>query len=490
MDIAFACPKCHANVITNTHDKYECVFCHTPLLPENQVEKLDGGFYFPEYSALRDYYSYECPQCKTIMFSETDLSSARSTCIVCGKERVPKVDNKQHPFPKAQQIVPFYVDANEAKEAFEKSMKEKFFLSGKYTKLAEMMVKTYLPVYIFDYEAFTSAIVTKNLAEKVPTTYKNDNQKRVENTAIMRPMSSTDGYYVDRNVGGQFRFNDIPIPASDYISNDSFDDIGPYSFSMSKDFDSVDKNNAIFVMPNRSGQEIMDDLIAHIKLWVRGIWVSEEEKESAVVSYVDQSKYEESLGILTYFPYWQIKTTVKGKPFHWLMNAVNGRIASSRPIYRPSECRAYLDIPNSSALIDIAMNENAVDKVLIRMERNVRVAPAKVVVNQKNVEEAYHGVDSDKFALERQVNIPSAPVPLPEKHSEIYLSIDQARSQQLGRGSGFFPATDRSLGSNIPKAPAKSAMDVALEIGLEDIPEFDSEGPSPFKKTTSDASSE
>ena len=138
-----------------------------------------------------------------------------------------------------------------------------------------------------------------------------------------------------------------------------------------------------------------------------------------------------------------------------------------------------IDTVASSLSAEMTLNEMSADKSLLHLERSVRKG---TVVNVPTVE-AYQPEAEEQVAKSRMEPLPSKPVPLPTKHSPLYIMKEQARAMSLGKGQRL-PETpiDRHVGNEELYDSPEEASAIAVERGLSDLPEYDPSGPNPFRK--------
>ena len=121
------------------------------------------------------------------------------------------------------------------------------------------------------------------------------------------------------------------------------------------------------------------------------------------------------------------------------------------------------------------------DKELLQLEKTMR--RERKVVSVPTISEAYQADVEEAVSKSRQNPIPSAPVPLPTEHSPLFLMREEARNRSLGRGRALpQKPIDRKVGNEEQFEREEIPSSYAVEMGLADMPEYDPDGPNPFKK--------
>ena len=149
---------------------------------------------------------------------------------------------------------------------------------------------------------------------------------------------------------------------------------------------------------------------------------------------------------------------------------------------KPVNYRTFMiDTVASSITAEMTLNEMSADKSLLHLEKTRRNSQASLEVP---IVRAYQE-EAEKAVKESQkASIPSAPVPLPTKHSPLYLMKEEAMTRSLGRGQRLpEKPLDRRVGNEEEFDNINDTHEsLAVEFGLSDLPEYDPSGPDPFKK--------
>jgi hypothetical protein len=277
-----------------------------------------------------------------------------------------------------------------------------------------------------------------------------------------------------------------------------------------------DMKDGVILGLDRTAKEIEDSFMERIRGFVKECIITENLDHFTITSYVDNTKYTPALGQLIFIPMWVMKIRKKEQCLTWCMNGITGKsseitwesLEKSAPVIeeaptlakmnkkkikafslddfgpddRPVNYRTFMiDTVASSIASEMALNEMSADKSLLHLEkvqRNERRTVSVPVASQGYQAEAEAEV---KASLKQ--SIPSAPVPLPSEHSELFLMKEEARNRSIGRGPRLpQKPIDRKIGNEDQCINEDTPSSVAVEFGLADLPEYDPAGPSPFKK--------
>lgn len=518
MEKAYLCPTCGASVILNGETDPACCFCKSALSEENEIAQPEGGFYAagPVSSEVRRLTCYKCG--KSMLSSPSaDLKTPR--CLCCGSDDL-TVTSEKVMLPSKLTVVPFSCDRKEAEEEYLKAVKkEKIkFHSFSSKEYIDAITPVYVPFFFYDYHAFGSAVLSvvpyvkqpRNVTEKIlGVMLLNDfTLERTSNVATPYP----------KTFSAEMAWRSLPMSASSAIDQKRMDAVSPFlKAGVGTDEREIGEiKHAMILDIDRSAKDIEDEFKARIKDFVKECIITENLENFSITSFIDNTVYDPSLGQLIYVPMWILKVRKKDNCLTWCMNAISGKASDiSRDVLdeketakeektdslsaiskkriksitlddlggaeKPVNYRTFMiDIVASAITSEMALNEMSADKSLLQLERNARRKTTHINVP---VADAFQPEAEKAVAESKKQPIPSAPVPLPSKHSELYLMKEEARNRSLGRGQRLpEKPLDRRVGNEEEFKVDDTPSGIAVEFGLSDLPEYDPAGPNPFKK--------
>lgn len=522
MEQAYVCPNCKAEIILEEEGISACCFCGTEVKLNQTKEKTDGGFYVRDVArAIRE--TCTCRSCSRTMILPQGRAGKPERCLYCGDTDLNvQSQEMQEPLPSIK--IPFAVTKEEAQKEFLAALRKNKGIKLGYSsaKTLDLITPAYVPCFFFDYHVFANAIlsVIPYIKEFRDKTFgdKFFGWLLVNDMSFERGSNRAQPYA--KSVGGEMAWKDIPICACSAISRDRFIQISPFARKgHGKEPTEEEKKvgeQAIILGVDRPAEEILDLLKRMIRGFVKECMITTNLDNFEISSYVDQTEYFPAVGQLVYVPVWLLKIRKKNQFFAWYINAISA--TSSRAenedvieLPLPTEStslqsmnkkrikkfsredfedpdrtinyRTYMvDTVASAITADMTLNEMAADKSLLHLEnatrRNLKQISVPVVT------QAYQAEAEEEVRKSKLEPLPSAPVHLPTRHSALYTMKEEAMERSLGKGPRLpSKPMDRRVGDEEYYDNLDNSHEyVAKEVGLADLPEYDPNGPCPFKK--------
>jgi ribosomal protein S27AE len=515
MEKAYLCPTCGASVILEEGSSSTCCFCRSALESKDEIADPKGGFYVGKMGSVKMRRS-TCGKCGKSMFmlESSDVKAAR--CLSCGSDDLLSV-NEETVFPSEVVMAPFSCNRKEAEEEYLKSVKQgKHSYSGH--EYLEAITPAYVPFFFYDYHTFGNGILSVVPQVKVP---KNRLEKIIAVTLLndisFERTSSVATPYA-KTFSSEMAWQSVPACACEAFSQTKIDEISPFlrSGSGTANASVLNLKDAVIPAPDLSAKEIEDGFMQRIRCFVKECLVTENLAHFTITSYIDNTKYTPPLGQLIFIPMWVMKIGKKGQCLTWYMNAITGKssdvtwesLEKSAPVRetaptlktmskkkikaftiedfgpedRPVNYRTFMiDTVASSIVSEMTLNEMSADKSLLHLEKVQR--QERRTVSAPIPTRGYQADAEEEVKKSREHAIPSAPVPLPTEHSQLYIMREEARNRSIRRGKSL-PKTpvDRKVGNEDQVIREDTPSSVAVEFGLADLPEYDPAGPNPFKK--------
>ena len=519
MDKAFRCPKCGAQVLLDQDVKNTCCFCMSELTENDRLEKVDWGYYAKGFSSKLRLTSYKCLECKKEQYVQ-DPSIKPTSCAYCGSQDILPNDVYVSDIPLATRKVAFKYSREDAVAEFRKAVKGPKLLFGSGKEMEKAIVPVYVPCFAFDYKVYASAVLS--VVPVVKNAYKSESKGLAK--ALFYPdevtfeVTSRAIQPYPKNFSSEMVWSNIPVCASTSINDEVFEQISPFSLRVGQDDPQVeDLKDATFLIPDRDFESVEQTLLKEVKEWVKECAVVSHIDNYTVTSFVDNSEYDRGLGSLIYLPVWQMKYRKKNACYTWYMNAASGEPSELKYLQIAGEEKSAdeqtdplknsmkkrikkikakdisddYDLNYRSYMVDnfavtIAMNSElegaTADKAMIQLERgNLK---RKIEISVPDMEESFDAGTSEMAEEAKKHAIPSAPVPLPEEHSQLFMMKEAVRTRSLGKGERLpQKPLDRRVGNEDQFVREDTHESLAVEFGLADLPEYDPTGPSPFKKS-------
>lgn len=421
-------------------------------------------------------------------------------------------------------MIPFSVSQEEAIAAYQSAVRSDRKILGGYTSksILDSITPAYVPCFFFNYHIYARAILS--VVPYVKNVRDNTIGSRIFNALVMEEInfnlerSSSVAQPYAKNIGGEMAWKDIPISASTAISRERFFQISPFSSKkVGETMTASEKQlseQAVVCALERSPEEIAKTLQTLIRDFVKECLITNNLEHFKITSFVDQTDYPLSVGQLVYVPVWCLKIRKKNQYFSWYMNGASAQSSqasieetdetlSSQSAFeemskkrikkyteadfqksnRPFNYRTYMVDELASAIsADMQLNESAADKSLVHLERTTLRNLKEITV--PIVEKGYQAEVEEEVRKSKLTPLPSQAVELPSTHSYLFRMKEESMKQSLGRGQRLpSKPMDRKVGNEAEFENLDNSHEyVAKEIGLADIPEYDPNGPNPFKR--------
>lgn len=517
MDKAFACPKCGAQIILDKDAEDRCCFCSSVLCEKDQLETVDWGFYTRGWTDPTRLTAYKCLECKKEQYVQ-DPSIQPNHCLYCGSDDILPSEIHDCRIPLPIRKVPFTYTREDAVSELRKSLKGPKLVFGSGKDFEKAITPVYVPCFVFNYRVYANAVLSVVPIVTAPRDLATKGLSLLFNSEdLSYEISSSAVQPYPKNFATEMVWQNIPVCASASIADEVFEQISPFSIKRGEDDPALSSmKDACVLLPDREFEDIEKTLLREVKDWVKECVLVSHIDHFKVSSYVDNSEYERGLGQLVYLPVWQLKYRKKNSCYTWYMNAVSGEPSELKvisldetrvteeetdPLKLNSKKRIKTfkagdvtkdeyDLNYRSYMVDnfavtIAMDTEyeaaSADKAVMHLERSQKHREVKLEVPQQLG--AYEAELDEQVAEAKKNSIPSAPVPLPEEHSPLYMMKEAARTRSLGRGQRLpEKQVDRKIGNEAQFERQDTQESLAVEFGLSDLPEYDPSGPNPFQK--------
>lgn len=522
MEKAFRCPQCGAQVLFEKEAEDLCFFCSAPLKESDALESVDWGFFTPKYLAKDKYRTLVCRDCGKKHYMASDSEVPMCTCSFCGGSYIEEEESSLHPMPAPTRIASFRYTLEEARAAYKKRLKQENFRMRFYggKDYIESISPIYVPCFLFDYQLIASTVLSVVPLVKIASNMGDKLVDKLTTSEITFERSSSAVTPYPKTFTAEMVWTNVPESACTGVRDDVFEKISPFMIKGNLIDEEKLPKDCVFTQLDKDYESISNHLLAQIRTWVKECIITENLEHFKISSYVDETQYSRPLGELVYLPMWQMKRRKKAECVIWYMNGISGVDSDVRVIPLSADGKeenagqgdslgnhtkkkiknySYSDVTNPELLLngrtymvdtvasafamESQLNQSASDKALLRLEKQ----RAKTTIDIKvPITDAYGGEVSEELKASRNKPLPSEPVPLPDEHSPLFMMKQEIQNRSLGRGKRLPERPiDRRVGNE--KKPDEIQPDthesLAVEFGLADLPEYDPDGPSPFKKS-------
>ena len=314
--MATLCKNCsHALVFDPASQKLFCEFCGSSWRPEEieaeskeyrqdlKAESMEK-IYDTQDKDLMDCYVYTCSECGGEII--INGSEASTTCVYCGNPNVvfSRIAKQKCP----EFVLPFSITKEKAIDLVRKKISKGIFVPKEIKNFSIDCIRgIYIPYWIINAD-YTNAVVIQGQV------------KSGKNTVTR---------YFGR--AGRMRLNNLPIDASQALSDESSSKLEPFDLKMLKPFDEdylagfysnvsdITYSDLKFSALNRAKEFFEEDAMDDVKA-----------SRKKVISSQPSLKLENDM-VYAMLPAWFITFKYKGKPNTILVNGDNGKVVCALP---------------------------------------------------------------------------------------------------------------------------------------------------------------
>ena len=314
--MATLCKNCsHALVFDPATQKLFCSSCGSSYRPEDieaeskeyrqdlRAESMEK-IYDTKDKDLMDCYVYSCSECGGEII--INGSEASTTCVYCGNPNVvfSRIAKQKCP----EFVLPFSITKEQAIDRVRKKLKKGIFIPKEIKNFSIDCIRgIYIPFWIINAE-YTNAVVIQG-------------QVKSGKNSVTR--------YFGR--AGRMRLNNLPIDASQALSDESSSKLEPFDLKMLKPFDEdylagfysnasdVTYSDLKFSTLNRAKEYFEEEAMADVHA-----------SRKMVISSQPSLKIHNNM-VYAMLPAWFITFKYKGKPNTILVNGDNGKVVCALP---------------------------------------------------------------------------------------------------------------------------------------------------------------
>lgn len=311
------CKSCGARVeFSPQHQCLKCEKCEalypiniTKQTTKHSIDWVPDKKKFQQW--LGETRSYKCKSCGSqVEFNKYEIGTK---CKYCGTNL--QVPHKDLPGLIPEKIIPFKITKEQAEKEFVERTKKRKFLPNKFKKnlRADNMEATYLSSFVFD------GVVDATYSGKQRFT-------RTETTSTGHTRTVT--YYKSFSGKINKNFYDILVECNDKITQTDINDIMPYDYSESVDFDNDFTRGYNISYYNQQIDDVENvakrQMLQNIESTIRG-------KYSSIDSLTINPTYSNIVYNYTLIPSYFFGYEYKNKSYMNVMNGQNGKVTGDVP---------------------------------------------------------------------------------------------------------------------------------------------------------------
>lgn len=323
--VSYKCPNCGASIPFDANSgKLKCAHCGTEydvstlkdLMNEENVGESNIAFSSKasEKVNIEDKVAYTCPSCGGQVVGDEDMSA--SVCPYCGNALI---DSKQFDgILKPEIVVPFALDINAAKKAYQEFLKGKFALPSDFEgdNVIKKLNGLYVPYWLFDADVSAKG---RFRATRVRTYRSGDYN-----------VTETSHYLVYRD--GSASFEKVPVDASSKLDDSLMDALEPYDFSKGTDFNSAYLSGYFADRYDEDKQTSYTKASQRINNSMTQLLTSSVIGYNSVFLENASFDYQSAKAFYALLPVYIFSTTYHGKVYNFAMNGQTGKFAGDLPM--------------------------------------------------------------------------------------------------------------------------------------------------------------
>jgi len=310
----YRCPNCGAGVqFEPILQNWRCSFCNSEFDKSQLTMPLEESQEESEKVA-EDLNVYSCPSCGAQLIA--DETTSATFCLYCRSHNIIK-DRFSGKF-KPDQLVPFRITKEQAKDIYTKWIKKKIFAPSIFKKKEEIdkITGVYVPYWLFDCNAQG---YIEGTATRVRTWTSGD--YRYTNTKYYRIVRS-----------GSSRYSRVPVDGSKKLDDNLMYMIEPYDYAHMKDFSMEYLSGFLAEKYDVDAGEAEKGMRQKVEKYL------ENRLKETVIGYSSFNVTQKSIDVhdtsckYAMMPVYLINNTYKDKDHLFIINGQTGKISGETPL--------------------------------------------------------------------------------------------------------------------------------------------------------------
>ncbi len=356
MPITYKCPNCGAALAFDSQtQKLSCAQCGfkqdvheyerilqtsagnpetdytgTEQTAGNTTQEHNANVQEPEMMNVKIYH---CQSCGAELMSDEFTSAVM--CSFCGNPSL--VEDRLQGAYKPQQIIPFKIDREGAKQIYKRwTKKGKLTPSTLYSNSTiEKISGIYVPFWLYDYNAESYMTANANIIRT----------SRRGNTEY----TYTDHYSVIRDV--ESNFARIPADASLKMNDEAMDKMEPYDYSALEPFAMPYLSGYLSERYNFTSQQMLQRVGVRVNKYITQLARNTIKGYDVVNVLNNNVRMNNTYCSYVLLPVWVLNCRYNNKDFQFMLNGQTGKIVAERPISKTKALVYGLSIFAGSLLI-------------------------------------------------------------------------------------------------------------------------------------------
>lgn len=329
--VRFPCSGCGGPMVFDSETQgLKCQYCGNEqtidnVLAEPREHPFGGADDSPE---LRDWGTKQtavhCESCG----GETLIPAGQTTatCVFCGSPKVLAQEDVDTIRPET--IIPFHVSGDEARQAFAKWKKKRWFLPNAFKKMnvSSQLSSIYIPYWTYDTDTYN--VYT---AERGVYHYRTVTRTRVVNGKT-ETYTAQERYTVWTRVNGDYdrKFDDILIPASGHYNQKLLDRLGDFELGQllpyKPEYLSGYVSEKYSVTCEQGWERAQDKAERQLKEEIEDLIGGDEIRGLNVRTTYSEVTYKHML-----LPVWNASYRYKDKAYDYMVNGQTGTVSGFVP---------------------------------------------------------------------------------------------------------------------------------------------------------------
>ena len=334
----YKCPCClGALAFDSASQKMLCPFCGTSFEMEavqsydtdlknertsemNWDMQTENSWHADELAGL---LVYSCQSCGGEITGDSTMGA--TTCPYCGNNVVVKGQFSGSLRP--DYIIPFKLDKNAAKAAYNRHVEKRWFLPPVFRDQNHIdeIKGLYVPFWLFDADA------DANIRYKATTISRREDSTHIHTT--------TSFFSVVR--GGTLNFEKVPVDGSSKMDNDMMDSIEPYKFSEITDFQTAYLAGFLADKYDEDAEQSIERANERIIKSTEAVFAGTANGYTSLAAEHKDIRLQNGKVKYALLPVWVLNTTWQGKKFMFAMNGQTGKLVGDLPLDKAAYWRWF-----------------------------------------------------------------------------------------------------------------------------------------------------
>lgn len=335
----YKCPCCSGSIaFDSTSQKMKCPYCDTEFelealagfqedmqadAPDDMQWQTDSGVCWTQEEGIQ---TYVCASCGGEILGDEHTAATR--CPYCGNAVV--VTGNLAGMLKPDLVIPFKLDKNAAKAAYEKHIKGKTLLPKVFSEQNHIdeIRGIYVPFWLFDADA-DADIRYKATRTRFWSDSKYDYTETLHFSVVR---------------AGDLRFEAVPADGSSKMPDDLMESIEPFSLEDAVAFQTMYLAGYGADKYDMDAKSSIQRVNERIKKSTEQAFAGTVHGFHSVIPVSSSVRLQNAKARYAFYPVWILNTTWNGRRFVFAMNGQTGKMAGDLPVDKKARLRWFCGI--------------------------------------------------------------------------------------------------------------------------------------------------